>query len=118
MSTSVKQTEARAIAKYIRMSPFKVRRVLKQIRGRSYKEALMILEFMPYAACKPVLQLLQSAGANAQNNYGLQKDQMIVNYAYADPGPVLKRFRPRAQGRGFKIKKPTCHITVSLQEVL
>nr|BDA98298.1 ribosomal protein L22 [Rhodomonas sp. NIES-1006] len=118
MSTSVKQTEARAIAKYIRMSPFKVRRVLQQIRGRSYKEALMILEFMPYAACKPVLQLLQSAAANAQNNYGLQKDQMIVSYAYADPGPVLKRFRPRAQGRGFKIKKPTCHITVALKQVL
>jgi large subunit ribosomal protein L22 len=118
MNTSVKQTEARAIAKYIRMSPFKVRRVLKQICGRSYKEALMILEFMPYASCRPVLQLLQSAAANAQNNYGLQKDEMFVNYAYADPGPVLKRFRPRAQGRGFKIKKPTCHITVSLKQDL
>ena len=118
MSTSVTNVEPHAIAKYIRMSPFKVRRVLKQIRGRSYKEALMILEFMPYAACKPVLEVLQSAAANAQNNYGLQKDQMIVNYAYADPGPVLKRFRPRAQGRGFKIKKPTCHITVSLRENL
>ena len=118
MSTSIKQTEARAIAKYIRMSPFKVRRVLKQIRGRSYKEALMILEFMPYAACKPVLQLLQSAGANAQNNYGMQKDQLFVDIAYADPGPILKRFRPRAQGRGFKIQKPTCHITVGLKEVL
>ena len=118
MNTSVKQTEARAIAKYIRMSPFKVRRVLKQISGRSYKEALMLLEFMPYASCRPVLQLLQSAAANAQNNYGLQKDEMFVNYAYADPGPVLKRFRPRAQGRGFKIKKPTCHITVSLKQDL
>lgn len=118
MNTSVKQTEARAIAKYIRMSPFKVRRVLKQICGKSYREALMILEFMPYASCRPVLQLLQSAGANAQNNYGLQKDEMFVNYAYADPGPVLKRFRPRAQGRGFKIKKPTCHITVSLKQDL
>lgn len=118
MSTSVKQIEARAIAKYIRMSPFKVRRVLKQISGKSYKEALMILEFMPYSACKPVLNVLQSAGANAQNNYGLEKDQMFVNCAYADPGPILKRFRPRAQGRGFKIKKPTCHITVSLKKNL
>lgn len=118
MDKSVKITESHAIARYIRMSPFKVRRVLKQIRGRSYKEALMILEFMPYSACKPVLEVLQSAAANAQNNYGLQKDQMVVNFAYADPGPVLKRFRPRAQGRGFKIKKPTCHITVSLKEVL
>nr|ALG63599.1 ribosomal protein L22 [Guillardia theta] len=117
MSISVKEIETHAIAKYIRMSPFKVRRVLKQIRGRSYKEALMVLEFMPYAACKPILQVLQSAAANAQNNYGLQKDNMVVNYAFADPGPVLKRFRPRAQGRGFKIKKPTCHITVSLKEI-
>lgn len=118
MSTSTKQIEASAIAKYVRMSPFKVRRVLKQIRGRSYKESLMILEFMPYTACKPVLQLIQSAAANAQNNYGLKKEHMVVNYAYADAGPVLKRFRPRAQGRGFKIKKPTCHITVSLKQVL
>ena len=63
----------KAIAKYIRMAPNKVRRVLNQIRGKSYKEALMILEFMPYAACKPVLQVLQSAGANAENNNGLKK---------------------------------------------
>ena len=62
-----------ARAKYIRMSPTKVRRVLKQIEGRSYKEALMILEFMPYAACKPVLLVVQSAGANAQNNNGLDR---------------------------------------------
>jgi len=117
MSTSVKQTEARAIAKYIRMSPFKVRRVLKQIRGRSYKEALMILEFMPYAACQPVLQLLQSAAANAQNNYGLQKEQMVVNYAYADPGPVLKRFRPRARGMAYQIRKATSHLTVVLEQI-
>lgn len=63
----------KAIAKYIRMAPNKVRRVLNQIRGKSYKEALMILEFMPYSACKPVLQVLQSAGANAENNNGLKK---------------------------------------------
>lgn len=118
MVTSIKNMQAYAIAKYIRMSPFKVRRVLKQIKGRSYKEALMVLEFMPYSACKPVLGVLQSAGANAQNNYGIKKDEMFVEYAYADPGPVLKRFRPRAQGRGFKIKKPTCHITVSLRKSL
>jgi large subunit ribosomal protein L22 len=63
----------KAIAKYIRMAPNKVRRVLNQIRGKSYKEALMILEFMPYSACKPVLQVLQSAAANAENNNGLKK---------------------------------------------
>lgn len=103
-----------AKAKYIRMSPNKVRRVLKQIEGRSYKDALMILEFMPYAACKPVLLVVQSAGANAQNNNGLDKNELIVQSASADDGPVFKRFRPRSQGRGFKIKKPTCHIRVSL----
>jgi len=66
-------TETKAVAKYIRMSPTKVRRVLNQIRGKSYRDALMILEFMPYSACEPVLQVLQSAAANAQNNNGLQK---------------------------------------------
>ena len=106
-----------ARAKYIRMSPTKVRRVLKQIQGRSYKEALMILEFMPYAACKPVLLVLQSAGANAQNNNGLDKSELIVHSASADDGPVFRRFRPRSQGRGFRIKKPTCHIRVSLAKV-
>jgi large subunit ribosomal protein L22 len=105
-------TETKAIAKYIRMSPTKVRRVLNQIRGKSYKEALMILEFMPYSACEPVLRVLQSAAANAQNNNGLQKNDLLINKAFADAGPVLKRFRPRSQGRGFKIQKPTCHITV------
>lgn len=116
MNETLAEKEIKAVAKYIRMSPNKVRRVLNQIRGKSYREALMILEFMPYSACKPVLQVLQSAAANAQNNSGLQKTTLMVNRAYADEGPVLKRFRPRAQGRGFKIKKPTCHITVCLTE--
>jgi large subunit ribosomal protein L22 len=112
MNTDSVNTEVKAVAKYIRMSPTKVRRVLNQIRGKSYREALMILEFMPYSACEPILQVLQSAAANAQNNNGLQKNELLVNKAFADPGPVLKRFRPRSQGRGFKILKPTCHITV------
>jgi large subunit ribosomal protein L22 len=116
MNEIVVEKEIKAVAKYIRMSPNKVRRVLNQIRGKSYREALMILEFMPYSACKPVLQVLQSAASNAQNNNGLQKTSLLINKAYADEGPVLKRFRPRAQGRGFKIKKPTCHITVCLTE--
>ena len=107
----------KAIAKYIRMAPNKVRRVLNQIRGKSYKEALMILEFMPYSACKPVLQVLQSAGANAENNNGLNKGELKVSEACADAGPILKRFRPRAQGRGYRIQKPTCHIRVSLAKV-
>jgi large subunit ribosomal protein L22 len=108
---------AKAIAKYIRMAPNKIRRVINQIRGKSYREALMILEFMPYAACKPVLLLLQSAGANAEANEGLKKGNLYVDEVYADPGPILKRFRPRAQGRGYKIQKATSHVTLSLSNV-
>lgn len=107
-------TEVKAIARYIRMSPFKVRRVLDQIRGRSYREALIVLEFMPYRACDPVLKLLRSAVANAEHNAGLDPAELMVSQAYADQGPVLKRFQPRAQGRAYQIRKPTCHITVAV----
>lgn len=107
-------TEVKAIARYIRMSPRKVRRVLDQIRGLSYREALIILEFMPYRACEPVLKLLRSAAANAEHNQGYDRAGLIVSTAYADQGPTLKRFRPRAQGRAYQIRKPTCHITISV----
>lgn len=107
-------TEVKAIARYIRMSPHKVRRVLDQIRGRSYREALIILEFMPYRACEPVLKVLRSAVANAEHNEGYAPAELIVSTAYADQGPVLKRFRPRAQGRAYQIRKPTCHITIAV----
>ncbi|MBD1821484.1 50S ribosomal protein L22 [Cyanobacteria bacterium FACHB-63] len=106
--------EVKAVARYIRMSPFKVRRVLDQIRGRSYREALIILEFMPYRACEPVLKVLRSAAANAEHNEGLNRASLVVSQAYADQGPVLKRFRPRAQGRAYQIRKPTCHITIGV----
>ena len=102
----------KVIAKYIRMSPHKVRRVLDQIRGRSYQEALMILEFLPYGAGGPVWQVVYSAAANAQNNYNLDKKKLFIDEVYADEGPKLKRIRPRAQGRAYSILKPTCHITV------
>ena len=109
-------TEVKAIARYIRMSPFKVRRVLDQIRGRSYREALIILEFMPYRACEPILTVLRSAVANAEHNAGLDPAKLVVSQAYADGGPSLKRFRPRAQGRAYQIRKPTCHITIAVAE--
>ncbi|NJN72852.1 MAG: 50S ribosomal protein L22 [Limnothrix sp. RL_2_0] len=108
------QKEVKAIARYIRMSPRKVRRVLDQIRGRSYREALIILEFMPYRSCDPILKALRSAVANAEHNEGLDPASLVVSTAFADAGPVLKRFRPRAQGRAFQIRKPTCHITVAV----
>ncbi|MBE9041604.1 50S ribosomal protein L22 [Oscillatoriales cyanobacterium LEGE 11467] len=107
-------SQAKAIARYIRMSPHKVRRVLDQIRGRSYREALIILEFMPYRACDPVLKVLRSAVANAEHNLGLDPTELVVSQAYADGGPSLKRYRPRAQGRAYMIRKPTCHITVTV----
>lgn len=109
-------TEIKAIARYIRMSPYKVRRVLDQIRGRSYRDALIILEFMPYKACEPVLKVLRSAVANAEHNAGLDPQKLVVSTAKADGGPSLKRFRPRAQGRAYQIRKPTCHITVAVAE--
>lgn len=105
----------KAVAKYIRMSPQKVRRVLDQIRGRSYQEALMILEFLPYKAGSPVWQVVHSAAANAQHNYDLDKKDLIIDQIFADEGPKLKRIRPRAQGRAYPILKPTCHITVILR---
>lgn len=107
-------TEVKAIARFIRISPYKVRRVLDQIRGRSYREALIILEFMPYRACEPVLKVLRSAAANAEHNEGLDRAELIITQAFADQGPVLKRFQPRAQGRAYQIRKPTCHITVAV----
>jgi large subunit ribosomal protein L22 len=106
--------ENKAIARYIRMSPLKVRRVLDQIRGRSYREALIILEFMPYRACEPILKVLRSAVANAEHNAGIDPSTLVVSQAFADGGPTLKRFQPRAQGRAYQIRKPTCHITVAV----
>jgi large subunit ribosomal protein L22 len=106
--------ETKAIARYIRMSPFKVRRVLDQIRGRTYREALIILEFMPYRACDPVLKVLRSAVANAEHNGDLDPATLVITKAYADMGPSLRRYRPRAQGRAYQIRKPTCHITVAV----
>lgn len=106
--------ETKAIARYIRMSPHKVRRVLDQIRGRSYREALIMLEFMPYRACDPVLKVLRSAAANAEHNEGLDRASLVISQAYADGGPALRRFRPRAQGRAYQIRKPTCHITIAV----
>jgi len=106
-----------AVAKYVRMSPQKVRRVLNQIRGKSYQDALMILEFLPYKASGPVWQVLHSAASNAKNNFDIDKRTLIIETAFADEGPKLKRIRPRAQGRAYKILKPTCHITIVVKSI-
>lgn len=105
-----------AVAKYVRTSPSKVERILNQIRGLSYAEALMVLEFLPYKACGPIWQLLYSAAANAKNNYTLKKKDLVIDTAFVNMGPKLKRIRPRAQGRAYAILKPTCHITIGLKK--
>tara|TARA_Y100001978_G_scaffold18867_1_gene14662 strand:- start:319 stop:705 length:387 start_codon:yes stop_codon:yes gene_type:complete len=106
---------AKAHGNYIRGSASKVRRVLDQIRGKSYRDALIILEFMPYRSTEPITKVLRSAVANAEHNFGMDPSSLIINFASADMGPVMKRYRPRAQGRAFAIKKQTCHITISVQ---
>jgi len=109
---SVQQNEARAVSKYIRMSPSKIRRVLRQIQGKSYKDALIILEFLPYTSCEPIIKVLRSAAANAKHNKGFDESNLTIKSAFADQGPTMKRFRPRAQGRAYRILKATSHITV------
>ena len=103
-----------ATSKYLRLSPNKVRRVLSQIKGKSYSEAMMLLTFMPYKPCITIKKILQSAANNAIGNGEQNQERLIINEAFANSGPKLKRFQPRAQGRAFKIHKPTCHITLKL----
>jgi large subunit ribosomal protein L22 len=109
---SLKQNETHAVSKYIRMSPSKIRRVLRQIQGRSYKDGLLLLEFLPYSSCTPIIKVLRSAVANAKHNKGLEENNLIIKSAFANQGPTMKRFRPRAQGRAYKIQKATSHITI------
>lgn len=109
-----KDRRPKAVAKHVRISPFKVRIVLDIIRGKDYKEAIAILENMPKSACLPVKKVIMSAAANAEHNLGMDKDNLFVAVAYADQGPTLKRVMPRAQGRAFRILKRTSHITIVL----
>ncbi len=107
-----------AVAKYIRIAPSKVYIVLDIIRGKSYYDAIAILEATPKAACEPVLKVLKSAGANAEVNKGLNKDNLFVAECYADMGPTLKRVQPVSKGRAYRILKRTSHITVVLDEMV
>nr|YP_010903316.1 ribosomal protein L22 [Hypnea cornuta]YP_010903514.1 ribosomal protein L22 [Hypnea cryptica]WCH55769.1 ribosomal protein L22 [Hypnea cornuta]WCH55967.1 ribosomal protein L22 [Hypnea cryptica] len=107
--------QAISTGKYLRLSPNKVRRILDQIRGKECNEALLILEFMSYKPCKTIKKILQSAMYNATKNYGQNKNKLIITETFANSGPQLKRFQPRAQGRAFPIHKPTCHITIKIQ---
>ena len=108
--------EAKAHLKYARISPRKVGIVCDLIRGKDVKVARGILENTPKAASELLIKLLGSAVANAENNFGMDPDKLYVSETYANPGPILKRGMPRAQGRMYRINKRTSHITVVVAE--
>ncbi|MCL2068577.1 MAG: 50S ribosomal protein L22 [Oscillospiraceae bacterium] len=108
--------EAKAHLRYTRISPRKVQIVLDLIRGKNLKVAEAILRHTPKAACEPVIKLMNSAAANAENNHGMDRASLYVSECFACPGPTLKRMRPMAKGRAFRILKRTSHITIALKE--
>ena len=114
-SVAEQAPSARAVARHVRMSPTKVRRMVDLVRGRQVDEALTTLRFAPQAAAEPVGKVLASAVANATNGQQLPADSLYVSEAFVDEGPTLKRFRPRAQGRAYRIRKRTSHITVVVE---
>ncbi|WP_018601837.1 50S ribosomal protein L22 [Mycobacterium sp. 155] len=115
MTTTTEYPSATAKARFVRISPTKARRVIDLVRGKSVEEALDILRWAPQAASEPVAKVIASAAANAQNNEGLDPTTLVVATVYADEGPTAKRIRPRAQGRAFRIRKRTSHITVIVE---
>ncbi len=108
--------EARAYLRYVRIAPRKVQIVLDLIRNQPVDQAMAILKHTPKAACEPLAKLLKSAIANAENNHNMNKDDLYVSECFVCPGPTLKRIRPRAQGRAFRVLKRTSHITLVLKE--
>jgi large subunit ribosomal protein L22 len=115
MTTTTEYPSATAVARFVRMSPTKARRVIDLVRGKSVEEALDILRWAPQEASEPVAKVIASAAANAQNNDGLDPATLVVATIHADGGPTAKRIRPRAQGRAFRIRKRTSHITVIVE---
>jgi large subunit ribosomal protein L22 len=115
MTTTIEYPSATAKARFVRVSASKARRVIDLVRGKSVPEALDILRWAPQAASEPVAKVIASAAANAQNNEGLDPSTLVVATVYADEGPTAKRIRPRAQGRAFRIRKRTSHITVIVE---
>nr|YP_009234595.1 ribosomal protein L22 [Euptelea pleiosperma]AMD08313.1 ribosomal protein L22 [Euptelea pleiosperma]QWC54367.1 ribosomal protein L22 [Euptelea pleiosperma] len=109
--------EVYALGQHICMSAHKARRVIDQIRGRSYEETLMILELMPYRACYPIFKLVYSAAANASYNMSFNKADLIISKAEVSEGTIVKKLKPRARGRSYPIKRPTCHITIVLKDI-
>ncbi len=105
------------MARHVRVSASKARRVVNLVRGMSARQALTVLQFAPQAASEPVYKVVASAIANAENNERLDGDSLLISEIFVDEGPTLKRFRPRAQGRAYRIRKRTCHITVVVESV-
>jgi len=112
-----KSNKMRAIGKYMRLSTIKASRILNQIRGKNYSQAILILQFMPYRGCTSIKKILESAATNAEVHHGIDRKNLIINEAFVNKGPIMKRFQPRAQGRAFPIHKPTCHITLSVEKI-
>ncbi|MBI3213888.1 MAG: 50S ribosomal protein L22 [Mycobacterium sp.] len=115
MTTTTEYPSATAVARYVHISPTKARRVIDLVRGKSVAEALDILRWAPQSASEPVAKVIASAAANAQNNAGLDPATLVVATVFADGGPTAKRIRPRAQGRAYRIRKRTSHITVIVE---
>nr|QHH23945.1 ribosomal protein L22 [Rosularia alpestris] len=112
-----RNTQVYALGQRISMSAHKARKVVDQIRGRSYEETLMILELMPYRACYPIFKLVYSAAANASHNRDFKKGNLIISKAEVNEGTTVKKLKPRARGRGYPIKRPSCHITIVLKDI-
>ena len=108
--------ESKAVAKYVRITPRKVRVVLDLIRGKNIAEAFAILKFTPKAGAEVVEKVLRSAVANAENNFDMDVDKLFIKTAFADGGPTMKRIHPRSRGQAFKILKRTSHVTIVVDE--
>lgn len=108
--------ETRAVARFVRISPRKVRLVMDEVRGKRVEDALNMLAFAPQKGARLLRKLIRSAVSNAQHNSNLDPDSLVVKSVFADEGPALKRFIPRAQGRATQIRKRTSHLTVILDE--
>nr|ASA39129.1 ribosomal protein L22 [Palmerella debilis subsp. serrata] len=111
------KTEVYALGQHISMSVHKARRVIDQIRGRSYEETLMILELMPYRACYSIFKVVYSAAANASSLLGSNEADLVISKAEVNEGTTMKRLKLRARGRSSRIKKPTCHIMIVMKDI-
>nr|WRW10949.1 ribosomal protein L22 [Gleadovia mupinensis] len=112
-----KKTEVYAFCRHISLSADKARRVIDQINGRSYEETLMILELMPYRACYQILKLVYSAAANAAYNMASAEANLVISKAEVNQGTATKKFKPRARGRSYAIKRTTCYITIVVKDI-